>query len=125
VTNDGLIVTFYHVVGNISATTLDYKNVDVYFLSFPNARGHADVLEEYSDASSDIAFLQLKGRLLDQATVANLSETIDPAHTFSSFRFRNEKAFHGLYSEGIIQGKVHKKSKKIMALHYKNLFNLF
>ena len=30
VTNDGLIVTCYHVIGNIRATTLDYKNVDVW-----------------------------------------------------------------------------------------------
>ena len=112
VTDDGLIVTCYHVVGNIKTKTLDYKTVDIYFSSAPEIKGHADVLEEYSNSSLDIAFLQLQEKELPkQAAVANLSETIDSTHTFQSFGFRKEKTFDGLYSDGIIQGKVRKKFK--------------
>src|SRR5919112_6487713 len=77
VTDDGLIVTCYHVVGNIKTKTLD-KTVDIYFPSAPEINGHADVLEEYSDSSLDIAFLQLQEELPKQVAVANLSETIYP-----------------------------------------------
>jgi hypothetical protein len=111
VTDDGLILTCYHVVGNIKSKTLD-KTVDIYFPAIPNIKGHANVLDEYSDSSVDIAFLQLQEKELPkQAAVANLSETIDSTHTFRSFGFRKEKTFDGLYSDGIIQGKVRKKFK--------------
>jgi S1-C subfamily serine protease len=111
ITYDGLILTCYHVIGNIMTKTLDYKTIDIYFPSNPNAKGRADVLEKYSDSSVDIAFLQLQGKLPEQVAVANLSKTIDPAHTFRSFGFRKEKTFYGLYADGIIQGKVQKKFK--------------
>src|SRR3954467_8333854 len=77
VTDDGLIVTCYHVVGNIKTKTktLD-KTVDVYFPVIHNVKGNANVLE-YSDSSSDIAFLQLiEKKLPEQVAVATLSETI-------------------------------------------------
>lgn len=45
----------------------------------------------------------------EQTTVANLSETIDPTHTFRSFGFRKEKTFDGLYADGAIQDKTRKK----------------
>src|SRR5215213_9162097 len=72
VTDDGLILTCYHVVGNIIKTkTLD-KTVDIYFPSAPEIKGHTDVLEEYSDSSLDIAFLQLQEGLPKETNVANL-----------------------------------------------------
>jgi hypothetical protein len=110
VTDDGLIVTCYHVIGNIKAKTLD-KTVDVYFPAIYNVKGRADVLEEYSNSEVDIAFVKLKEKLPEQVAVANLSETIDSTHTFRSFGFRKEKTFDGLYSDGTIQGKVRKKFK--------------
>jgi conflict system STAND superfamily ATPase/trypsin-like peptidase len=111
VTDDGLILTCYHVAGNIKTKTLD-KTVDVYFPAIDNIKRRAEVLEEYSDSSLDIAFLQLQDKELPkQAAVANLSETIDSTHAFQSFGFRKEKTFDGLYSDGIIQGKVRKKFK--------------
>jgi S1-C subfamily serine protease len=112
VTDDGLIVTCYHVVGNIKTETIIDKTVGIYFPSAPEIKGYADVLEEYSDSSLDIAFLQLQEKELPkQVAVANLSETIDSTHTFRSFGFRKEKTFDGLYSDGTIQGKVRKKFK--------------
>jgi hypothetical protein len=112
VTNDGLIVTCYHVVGNIKTKTLD-EVVGIYFPSAHEIKGHANVLEEYSDSSLDIAFLQLQEKKLPkQAAVANLSETIDSTHTFRSFGFRKEKTFGGLYTDGTIQGKVRKKFRR-------------
>lgn len=85
--------------------------MNIYFPSVPDIKAHANTLEEHSDASSDIAFLQLQEKLPEQVTVANLSETIDSRDTFRSFGFRKEKTFDGLYSDGIIQGKVRKKFK--------------
>lgn len=96
VTNDGLILTCYHVVGNLNKKTIDFKNVDIYFPSVPNIICHAKVLEEYSDYSSDIAFLQLQEKLSEQVAVANLSETIDDSHAFKSFGFRKPLNFDGL-----------------------------
>jgi S1-C subfamily serine protease len=115
VADDGLIVTCYHVVGNLKNKTIDFKDVDIYFPLLPDIKAHANTLEDYSDAPSDIAFLQLQGKLPKQVAVANLSETIDPTHpthTFLSFGFRKEKTFNGLYSDGVIQGKVQRKFKK-------------
>lgn len=68
-------------------------------------------MEEYSDALTDIAFLQLQEKLVEQVEVANLSETIDPVHTFRSLGFRKQKTFDGIYADGTIQGKVRKKFK--------------
>src|SRR5215475_6840724 len=104
VTDDGLIITCYHIIGNLKNKTIYFKDVDIYFPSVPDIKGHANVLEEYSDASSDIAFLQLQGKLPEQVAVANLSETIDSTHAFRSFGFRKEKTFDGLYADGAIQG---------------------
>jgi tetratricopeptide (TPR) repeat protein len=109
VTDDGLILTCYHVIGNLKSGTIDFKNVDIYFPSVPNIEGHANL--EYSDVSSDIVILQLQGKLPEQVAVANLSEKIVPTHSFQSFGFRREKTFDGLYSDGVIQGKVEKKFK--------------
>jgi Trypsin-like peptidase domain len=111
VTDHGLILTCYHVIGNLKNETIDFKDVDIYFPSAPEIKARANVLEEHSDASSDIAFLELQGKLPEHAAVANLSETIDSTHTFRSFGYRKEKAFDGLYTDGTIQGKVRKKFK--------------
>src|SRR5688572_21236588 len=58
VTDDGLIVTCYHVVGNIKTKTLD-KTVDIYFPEIKSIKP-ADIVEEYCTPSLDIAFLKLK-----------------------------------------------------------------
>ena len=35
VTDDGLIITCYHVIGNLRNKTIDFKDVDIYFPSIP------------------------------------------------------------------------------------------
>jgi S1-C subfamily serine protease len=113
VTDDGLIITCYHVVGNIKTKTLD-KTVDVYFPVIPNIKGHADVLEEYSDSSLDIAFLRLQEKELPkQVAVAKLSKEVIPRNDYQSFGFRESKIVEGgLYASGTIQGKTYEETNK-------------
>jgi len=67
--------------------------------------------QEYSDSSSDIAFLQLQGELPKQVAVANLSEDmINTTHTFQSFGFRRLREIIGLNAAGEIRGTVQEKS---------------
>jgi hypothetical protein len=114
VTDNGLILTCYHVVGNIKTKTLD-KAVDIYFPSAPQIKGHANLLEEYCDPELDVALLQLQEtKFPSQTTSANLGETIyAKEHKFQSFGFKNPLIvkFEGLPANGIIQAKTRKKSK--------------
>jgi hypothetical protein len=68
-----------------------YETVGIYIQSAHEIKLQADILEEYSDSSLDIAFLQIQGDLPKHVAVANLSEKIDFWHTFRSFGFRTEE----------------------------------
>jgi S1-C subfamily serine protease len=123
VTDDGLIVTCYHVVGSIQTKSLD-DIVDIRFPLLPEIKRSASPVKEYCDPKLDIAFLQLQGDLPPQITVANLSKKIAPTHTFWSFGFRREKTFDGLYSDGTIQGEVRKKFKEYNNLSLQEVIQL-
>jgi tetratricopeptide (TPR) repeat protein len=105
VTDYGLIMTCYHVIGIPKNRNIIEKDVDVYF---PKAgiTKRAQAVEEYSNPSVDVAFMMLHEPLLlpDTIGVATLSESIYPMHHFQSFGFREPKIFEGLYAHGDIQG---------------------
>jgi S1-C subfamily serine protease len=108
VTDDGLVVTCYHVISDL------YKKIisNIFYISFPAEPGiklPAQVVNEFCSWPMDIAFLKLQGALPKQIVVAKLSEAIEPAHMFESFGFRKQKTFEGLYADGIIQGRIRKK----------------
>lgn len=111
VTTNGIILTCYHVVGDIKNKILD-EMVDIYFSSMPEVKRNAQPIEQYCDPKLDIAFLKLQEQKLpEQAAIANLSETIEDGHTFKSFGFRRYQSFDGLNSYGRIDGKVRKRLK--------------
>src|SRR5919202_3847994 len=60
VTEDGLILTCYHVIGDIRTGKPYYKTVDVYFTE-ANVTKQAEIAEEYCNPSLDVAFLRLQG----------------------------------------------------------------
>jgi hypothetical protein len=111
VTEDGLILTCYHVIGNLKSKTIDFTDVDIYFPTISQSKGHANVVEEYCDPSLDIALLQLKQKLPTETAVTELGEIIHYEHTFQSFGFRKANAFQGLYAAGQIRGKINSKVK--------------
>jgi hypothetical protein len=106
VTDDGLILTCYHVIGDIRNRTPYYKTVDVYFTEADITKP-AEVAEEYCNPSLDVAFLRLQGqdkRLPENSAVAYLSETVYSEHKFKSFGFRKPRQFAGLFSDLEIRG---------------------
>ncbi len=113
-TDDGLIVTCYHIISDI------YKKIinNIFYISFPVQPGirlPALVLDKHCNPSLDVAFLQLQdNKLPRQVTVANLIENaIIGDHRFKSYGYRKQKIFKdGIYSpEGTIEGRVHKDFK--------------
>jgi hypothetical protein len=112
VTYDGLIVTCYHVVGNIKKKIIDYKTVDIYFPAISGSKGNANVIEEYCHPSLDIALLQLEQKLPTETTITELGEIIHYEHKFQSFGFRKANVFQGLYAAGQIRGRVNSKVKE-------------
>jgi S1-C subfamily serine protease len=62
VTDDGLILTCYHIIGNLKNRTLYSKTVDIY-LPEGGLSQSADVIEKYCDPSIDVGFLRLQGKL--------------------------------------------------------------
>ena len=63
VTDNGVIITCYHVISNPTNRTIIDKTVDIYF---PKAgiTKRAQALEEYCSPSTDIAFMTLEESLL-------------------------------------------------------------
>jgi Trypsin-like peptidase domain len=60
VTDDGLILTCYHIVrSNKNNKILDKKNFNVYFTNTKDIKP-AEIIEDYCNAYLDIAFLQLQ-----------------------------------------------------------------
>jgi len=114
VTDDGLIVTCYHVLQNEWNKTI-YDNVQVYFPSSRDIKGSANRLVEFDHPELDIAFLQLQDKKLpENVTVAKLNDSIKPGHDlaghhFRSFGFRKEGTFYGLNTFGRIDGIAPKK----------------
>jgi hypothetical protein len=108
VTEDGLILTCYHVIGDHIHKNITQRNVNIYFPSNPNVKGSAEVIDRFCDPELDIAFLKLKEKLPELTAVIELGETIYPKeHDFQSFGFRNPEGttkFDGLQANGTIQG---------------------
>src|SRR5919112_4643747 len=83
VTDDGLILTCYHVIGDIRNGTLYYKTVDVHFHEAADITKSAEIVEEYCNPSLDIAFLRIQDKKLPEqkpVAVAYLSETVYSEH---------------------------------------------
>jgi S1-C subfamily serine protease len=75
VTEDGLILTCYHVIGDIRNGKPYFKIVDVYFTE-DDVTEQAEIVEEYYKPSLDIAFLRLMGedkKLPQNSAVAYLT----------------------------------------------------
>jgi hypothetical protein len=107
VTEDGLILTCYHVIGDVRNRKPYYNIVDVYFTE-ADATKQAEIAKEYCDPSLDIAFLRLIGedkKLPQNSAVAYLNEKIYPVHKFKSFGFRKPRQFTGLFSDVKILGE--------------------
>jgi hypothetical protein len=104
VTNDGLILTCYHVIGDPENNSSLFHDIEVYFSDTKKAA--AQVVEEYCRPDLDIAFLQLKeGRVKmpEQTVVAPLSERSMYGHDFASIGFRKTQLFEKLGAFGKIQ----------------------
>jgi predicted transcriptional regulator len=114
VTDDGLILTCYHVIEDQRNNTI-YKTVHISFPSISSnsrIKTHAEVKEQYCNPSLDIAFLQLNEKKPDGIIAAELSEkTVSPTHSFIGFGFRKAREFNGLHSDGNIMGTTNKKLK--------------
>jgi uncharacterized protein YjbI with pentapeptide repeats len=112
VTSDGMILTCYHVVGDIKTKTL-YKLVDIYF---PESKCviAAYPIQDYCDPFYDFAFLKLKDNLLpDKTCVAPLTKTIQFYNKFASIGFRKSNVFDKpLSSSGDIRPTTRLKSKE-------------
>ena len=115
VTDNGYILTCYHVIGDHIRKKIIDRDVDIYFPSNPGVKGHANVIDTFCDPKLDIAFLQLQEKLPEPTSVANLGETIYPKeHAFQSFGFRNPEGttkFEGLPANEVIQAKTRLKSR--------------
>lgn len=107
VTDDGLILTCYHVIGDIRTKTPYYKTVDIHFHE-ANITKSAEIVEGYCNPSLDVAFLRLQDNKLPEqqaVAVAYLSETVYSEHKFKSFGFRKPRQFAGLFSDLKILGR--------------------
>lgn len=115
VTDDGVICTCYHVVGDKDTKEL-YDNIQVYFPKTEQTVSASFLLkddnkEPYADAINDISFLQISKQ--DQDQLKNngqeliplpLSESVIFGHRLISRGFRKEDEFpHGLGSSGEIR----------------------
>ncbi len=112
VTDNGLILTCYHVVENQRTKDL-YKNVFVYFPKSKITKT-AEVVRNYSSKNKDIVFLKLIGEIPNKSIIANLDNmVVAKEHSFQSFGFRNplKMSYSGLWTRGIIQGKTRQISK--------------
>ena len=101
----GVVVTCYHVVGGEENGVLAQK----FTISFPNAPEvsiPAAVDPQYSKRSLDLAFLKLGAALPKGTSAASLSEKLNAGDDFMSFGFRKAGYFSGLYSRGEILGLV-------------------
>jgi hypothetical protein len=107
VTDDGLILTCYHVVGNIENGVLHADTMNVYFPESKICR-QAKVIKEYSNASTDIAFLLLQEKFAEGTpplTLAPLDEATTFGHEFASIGFRKGDLFEKLSTGGTIRIK--------------------
>jgi hypothetical protein len=112
VTDDGLIVTCYHVVDDIAKIKQTTKYVIISSPKIPGTRIRAYLDDQHCNPSLDIAFLQLEGKLPEQTTAAILNETISELVNYQSFGFRESDIVEGgLYSAGTIQGRTYEKIK--------------
>ena len=113
VTDDGLILTCFHVVGDVKNKIIKHNSIDVYFPEFKITKS-ASVIKEYCDPSIDIAFFKIENGVLPEKTVvSSLSEGITFGHKFASIGFRKPKVFEKLSSSGEIRIKTASKLRKI------------
>jgi hypothetical protein len=107
ITDDGLILTCYHVIGDNKNERFYYK--DTIGIYFPEAGVtiSAYIEENYCNSRLDIAFLRLQkeGQLPTQTTVALLSESVLYGHKFVSIGFRKAQQFEKLSTDGVIRIK--------------------
>lgn len=110
VTNDGIILTCYHVVGDTKNKTLD-EFVGIQFPSIQEIKACAKPIPEFCNPELDIAILKLQEIELPKETdVANLGKIVYlKEHDFQSFGFRDptDVKFLGLPADGVIQYKTH------------------
>jgi serine protease Do len=105
VTDDGLILTCYHVIGDNKNEALYYKeSIGIYFPG-ANVTKAAFVEESYCNSRLDIALLRLqKGEQLpSQGAVAPLSESVLYGDKFTSIGFRKALQFEKLSTDGVIR----------------------
>jgi hypothetical protein len=112
VTDDGLILTCFHVVGDIKNKTIRHSFIDVYFPEFKITKS-ARVVNEYCDPSLDVAFFKIEDGLSlpEKTVVSSLSEGIIFGHKFASIGFRKPQVFEKLSSSGEIRIKTSFKTK--------------
>jgi S1-C subfamily serine protease len=84
ITNDGVLLTCFHVVGDIKSKTIKHNSIDVYFPEFKITKP-AQVVKEYSDPFLDVALFKMEDGLLPEKTVvSNLGESIVFGHRYAS-----------------------------------------
>ncbi len=96
VTDNKLILTCYHEIGNVEDETI-YQDLEVYFPEDKVIR-IAEVVESYCNPNLDIAFLKLKQgeEIPDQTAVAMLNENVSYGHEFASLDYRKVQQYERL-----------------------------
>jgi Novel STAND NTPase 3/Trypsin-like peptidase domain len=102
VTDDGVIATCFHVIGNTHDGAV-FKGLHVYFDKNVSKASHtAIVLNEFCDYKNDTAFLKLV-KLPPLAKPCSLSENVIFGHKFASRGFRKSEIFESMTSYGQIR----------------------
>jgi CheY-like chemotaxis protein len=99
VTDDGLILTCYHVIGDVENNSF-YEDIEVHFSTNKVSKA---VHVEYSKPELDIAVLRVDEKLPEQTGVAPLSENVIYGHKFTSIGFRKAQQFKKLSTDGVIR----------------------
>ena len=89
-----------------------YNNLSISFPDIPGVKLRAHIDQEHCSRYFDVAFLQLEGKLPEQAAPAILSETITYRDNYQSFGFGDYNHVDGgMYSAGTIQGETYENAR--------------
>jgi hypothetical protein len=91
VTDTGLILTCYHVVGDVKNAF--FEDIEIYFPEAEKTTKAVQVIKEYCSPDLDIAFLEIREKLPEQSAVAPLGEEVVDGHEFASVGFRKADQF--------------------------------
>jgi uncharacterized protein YjbI with pentapeptide repeats len=113
VTDQGLIITNYHIIGDKVLDRIDFDEVDVYLAS-GKIKIRANVIKKYCDSTLDVAFLQLQEQLPSkEIAVACLDTELRYDHKLKMFGFREPLQFEipGIFADVTNVAEIKKLAK--------------